>query len=169
MAETLEDPGVRRGAVRPPARRPLPRSHPLCSALGARDPDGHGLRGGPAPLGRVPRARAALRRLEEGVERGQHQHRGVPAPEARAAPQGLRAPEHHGERAAGGRGGGGVVYAPRGARASSSVAEGAGEQKADRSSAGTAPRAGSRFVSSEQLSSRGRLIKVTSFQSSNIA
>lgn len=56
-----------------------------------------------------------------------------------------------------------------GARASSSVAEGAGEQKADRSSAGTAPRAGSRFVPSEQLSSRGRLIKVTSFQSSNIA
>lgn len=48
------------------------------------------------------------------------------------------------------RDGGGVVYAPRGARASSSVAEGAGEQKADRSSAGTAPRAGSAFVPSEQ-------------------
>lgn len=63
---------------------------------GARHPHGHGLRGGPAPLGGVPGARAALRGLEEGVAHPCDQHRGVPTPETCTVQTGLHPQWHHG-------------------------------------------------------------------------
>ena len=70
---------------------------------GARHSDGRWLRGGPAPLGRLPGTQPAIHSLEEGLGHQNHQHGGVPAPEARAAPQGLHPQQHHGERGAGRR------------------------------------------------------------------
>lgn len=86
-----------------------PRCCPRCLA-GARDPGPQRLRGGPAPLRRLPRPPPAVRGLAQGLGRPGDQHGGVPAPEARPAPEGLRPRQHHGERgprgcAAGGAGG----------------------------------------------------------------
>lgn len=54
--------------------------------LGTRDSHQHGLRRGPPPLGRLPGAHAAVRRLEEGVGHQGDQHGGVPPPQARPLP-----------------------------------------------------------------------------------
>lgn len=80
---------ARGGARCSPSRPPSP---------GARHPHRHGVRGGAPPLGRVPRARAAVRGLEAGVEHPRDQHGGVPPPEAGPPPPRLHPRRHHGER-----------------------------------------------------------------------
>lgn len=54
--------------------------------LGTRDSHQHGLRCGSPPLGRLPGAHAAVRRLEEGVGHQGDQHGGVSSPQARPLP-----------------------------------------------------------------------------------
>lgn len=68
-----------------------------CPSSGAQHSSGHGLRRGSSPLGRLPRAPAALWSLETCVEHPGHQHGRVSAPQAGPLQKGLHSQQHHGE------------------------------------------------------------------------